>query len=176
MMYQATLKSHHLRPWQAEKPKAWWLLCHSPKETTATHQVAGEVSGFVRLGAPHVRRAVDKEGAVPYAHTAQRATPYEGRPTAHYEQQLEGAPHVHPIPLVHVSVEGLRAHIVHVALHLATRTVVLAQFVHDPAHVRPPEALCGRVGVERRVCLKVVEPMARHPLGRLALHPSRHQC
>jgi hypothetical protein len=49
-------------------------------------QVAGEVSGFVGLGAPHVRRAVDKEGAVPYAHNAQRAAPNEGRPAAHLQK------------------------------------------------------------------------------------------
>ena len=98
----------------------------------------------------------------------QRPRPHQRRQAPQSPQRRELRRDVQRVGLLDPPVERLRVEVGRVAPRpdaLHRRAVV-----EQPPGVRPPEPLVGRVRVQRRVAVQVVEPVRRGPLDRVALH------
>ena len=98
----------------------------------------------------------------------QRPRPHDRGEPAQRPQRGKLRRDVQRVGLLHPPVKGLRVEVRRVAAR--PDALHRGPVVEQPPGVAPPEALIGRVRVERRVAVQVVEPVRRGPLDRVSLH------
>ena len=130
--------------------------------------VAGIIGGFKTARTPQVRGRINEPCAMETCANAQRASPKQHRPTANQEQDYAGKGEWEPVPggepAVNRIAEQVRSKMAH-----RCGIAVLTVSGKDPAHMRPPCAVTGRVRVTRFVRFLVMDAVRGNPENGTAL-------